>query len=87
MYFILKFPLKANSIIYCIILRYKSIYNYDTSKTLVTMPTGAGKTVLAMETIVDLFRNHNNETSLNIAWIVNSKELCEQSLQSKHLTP
>ena len=32
--------------------------NYNTNKSLVTMPTGAGKTVLAMETIVDLFRNH-----------------------------
>ena len=60
-----------------------AIYNYNTNKTLVTMPTGAGKTVLAMETIVDLLRNHNNnDVPLNIAWIVNSKELCEQSLQS-----
>ena len=59
-----------------------AIYNYNTNKTLVTLPTGAGKTVLAMETIVDLFRNHNNDVPLNIAWIVNSKELCEQSLQS-----
>ena len=59
-----------------------AMYNYNTNKTLVTMPTGAGKTVLAMETIVDLFRNHNNDLPLNIAWVVNSKELCEQSLQS-----
>ena len=60
-----------------------AIYNYNTNKTLVTMPTGAGKTVLAMETIVDLLRNHNNnDVPLNIVWIVNSKELCEQSLQS-----
>ena len=57
-------------------------YNYNTNKTLVTMPTGAGKTVLAMETIVDIFRNHNSENNLSVAWIVNSKELCEQSLQS-----
>lgn len=57
-------------------------YNYKTNKTLVTMPTGAGKTVLAMETIVDIFRNHNSSKPLNIAWIVNSKELSEQSLQS-----
>lgn len=59
-----------------------TIYNYNTNKTLVTMPTGAGKTVLAMETIVDLLRSHSNDSPLNIAWIVNSKELCEQSLQS-----
>jgi len=48
-----------------------AIYNYNTNKTLVTMPTGAGKTILAMETIVDLLRNHNNNAPLNIAWIVN----------------
>lgn len=59
-----------------------AIFNYNTNKTLVTLPTGAGKTVLAMETIVDLFRSHNGERPLNIAWVVNSKELCEQSLQS-----
>ena len=56
--------------------------NYDTKKLLVTMPTGAGKTVLAMEVIVDILRNHHLKESINIAWIVNSKELCEQSLQS-----
>ena len=56
--------------------------NYDTKKLLVTMPTGAGKTVLAMEVIVDVLRNHHFNEPINIAWIVNSKELCEQSLQS-----
>jgi DNA repair protein RadD len=56
--------------------------NYDTKKLLVTMPTGAGKTVLAMEVIVDILRNHHSDHPINIAWIVNSKELCEQSLKS-----
>lgn len=56
--------------------------NYDTKKVLVTMPTGAGKTVLAMEVIVDILRTHHSHNPINIAWIVNSKELCEQSLQS-----
>lgn len=56
--------------------------NYDTKKLLVTMPTGAGKTVLAMEIIVDMLRHHHYNNPINIAWIVNSKELCEQSLQS-----
>ena len=46
------------------------------------MPTGAGKTVLAMEVIVDILRSHHSNEPINIAWIVNSKELCEQSLQS-----
>lgn len=56
--------------------------NYDTKKILVTMPTGAGKTVLAMEIIVDIIRNHYKNKPLNLCWLVNSKELCEQSLQS-----
>lgn len=56
--------------------------NYDTKKLLVTMPTGAGKTVLAMEVIVDILRNHHSTNPIKIAWVVNSKELCEQSLQS-----
>jgi len=56
--------------------------NYDSKKVLVTMPTGAGKTVLAMEVIVDILRNHSNDKPINLCWIVNSKELCEQSLQS-----
>ncbi len=53
---------------------------------LVTMPTGAGKTVLAMEVLIDVFRNHNNiinqEENLNIVWLVDSQELSEQSLNS-----
>jgi len=56
--------------------------NYNTNKSLVTMPTGAGKTVLAMETIVDLFRSHHSSKPLSICWLVNSKELAEQSLKS-----
>ena len=56
--------------------------NYNTNKSLVTIPTGAGKTVLAMETIVDLFRNHHSPKPLSICWLVNSKELAEQSLTS-----
>lgn len=56
--------------------------NYNTNKSLVAMPTGAGKTVLAMETIVDLFRSHHSSKPLSICWLVNSKELAEQSLVS-----
>jgi superfamily II DNA or RNA helicase len=56
--------------------------NYNTNKTLVTMPTGAGKTILAMEIIVDLIRIHNSQKPINICWLVNSNELAEQSLTS-----
>lgn len=57
-------------------------FNYNTNKTLVTMPTGAGKTVLAMETIVDLVRNHSSKKPLSICWLVSKNELAEQSLES-----
>lgn len=51
---------------------------------LAAMPTGAGKTVLAMEVIVDLFRTYETYKGkhINIVWVVNSKELSEQSLKS-----
>jgi superfamily II DNA or RNA helicase len=53
-------------------------------KILTSMPTGAGKTVLAMELIVDLIRISKalQSKSLQIVWLVSSKELAEQSLQS-----
>jgi DNA repair protein RadD len=53
-------------------------------KTLTSMPTGAGKTVLAMELILDLMRISRaiHSKSLQILWLVSSKELAEQSLQS-----
>jgi DNA repair protein RadD len=53
-------------------------------KILSSMPTGAGKTVLAMELIVDLIRFSKvlNSKALQIVWLVSSKELAEQSLQS-----
>ena len=58
--------------------------NNQHSKTLTTMPTGAGKTVLAMEVVIDLFRTYrvNSKDVLKIGWFVDSKELCEQSLKS-----
>lgn len=57
-------------------------FNHNTNKSLVTMPTGAGKTVLAMETIVDLIRNHSSKKPLSICWLVSKNELAEQSLES-----
>jgi DNA repair protein RadD len=51
---------------------------------LASMPTGAGKTVLAMEIILDLFRSYEvfRNKPINILWVVTSKELTEQSLKS-----
>lgn len=61
------------------IIRNKTMVNI-----LATMPTGAGKTVLAMELLVDLFRNYDIESGnkLQVCWVVDRQELCEQSLQS-----
>lgn len=55
-------------------------------KVMAVMPTGAGKTVLAMELLVDWLRSSATEDvgGHSILWIVHSKELCEQSLQSFH---
>lgn len=47
--------------------------------TLVSMPTGAGKTRLANEFLVDLFRLNKE---YKVLWLVDSKELLNQSLQS-----
>lgn len=51
-------------------------------RLLVTMPTGAGKTILAVEALVDLFRSNHRDKPLQIIWAVDRNELCEQSLQS-----
>jgi DNA repair protein RadD len=56
--------------------------NSPNQKILTSMPTGAGKTVLAMELIVDLIRTAIDSKKTNIFWVVSSKELAEQSLQA-----
>lgn len=60
------------------------LFNTVNPIILATMPTGAGKTVLAMEIITDLFRSYEliKQKKINIMWLVNSKPLAEQSLQS-----
>jgi DNA repair protein RadD len=69
--------------------RLKKKINYSLFKTitpilLATMPTGAGKTVLALEVIVDFLRLYEEleGKTLNLLWIVDSKELSEQSFLS-----
>ena len=53
-------------------------------KILASLPTGAGKTILALEIIVDILRVLRvlKNSRVNIIWLVSSKELAEQSLQS-----
>lgn len=60
------------------------LYTKLNPSILASMPTGAGKTVLAMEIITDAFRYIEStlDKKMTILWLVNSKELCEQSLKS-----
>ena len=60
-------------------------------RAIVHMPTGAGKTRVSMEAIVDFVRSLR-ESSVSIIWVAHSEELCEQayeqivSLWGKHAT-
>lgn len=56
-----------------------SSFNGICWSALVSMPTGAGKTRLANEILVDLFRN---KKTYRVLWLVDSKELLNQSLNS-----
>jgi len=60
------------------------LFNSSNTKILASLPTGAGKTVLGMELIVDLIRSTilKSREKENILWIVSSKELAEQSFQT-----
>jgi len=51
----------------------------ESERFLVQMPTGAGKTYTALEAIVDVMRKP--EHNKYIVWLVDSNELCEQSLR------
>ncbi|WP_018128601.1 DEAD/DEAH box helicase [Balneola vulgaris] len=59
-----------------------SLQNEMNPKILLTLPTGSGKTVLAMEAIIDIFRNRKFSEAPQILWLVSTKELAEQSLNS-----
>lgn len=52
----------------------------DRRRVMVQMPTGAGKTVTALELIVDYIRSPGN--SGLVVWIVDSNELADQALES-----
>ena len=52
----------------------------DDQRGLVSLPTGAGKTRVAVEAIVDLIRDHGMASP--ILWVAQSDELCEQAVQT-----
>ncbi|MFR9767207.1 sacsin N-terminal ATP-binding-like domain-containing protein [Nocardia sp. SC052] len=49
-------------------------------KAMVELPTGSGKTRVATQTILELFRD--DEMHGTILWIAQSQELCEQAVQT-----
>ena len=51
------------------------------ARTLVHMPTGAGKTSTAMQIVFDQLRMRSPENT-TIVWMAHSDELCEQAAQS-----
>ncbi|MEW6282234.1 MAG: DEAD/DEAH box helicase family protein, partial [Candidatus Eremiobacterota bacterium] len=53
----------------------------DGLRGILSLPTGAGKTRTAMESIVSAVRTGNSPPHL-ILWIAQSEELCEQAIQS-----
>lgn len=55
------------------------LINSGHTKFMIQMPTGAGKTVTALEILVDYLRS---DFSGLIVWIVNSTELAEQTLEA-----
>jgi superfamily II DNA or RNA helicase len=51
-------------------------------KGLVELPTGAGKTRVAVEATVQSFLDHDFERPGHILWVAQSRELCEQAITS-----
>ena len=59
-------------------------YTIETSRAMVVLPTGAGKTRLVVETLVDWInrKKPGKEKSKFIVWIVDKNELCQQAFDT-----
>lgn len=55
--------------------------NSGTSRVLLHMPTGAGKTRTSIEGIIDYWKA-SADRSKNIIWLAHSEELCEQAVET-----
>lgn len=53
----------------------------EKNKLMVQLPTGAGKTSLAMEAIYDFFRFESVD-DLTVVWMAHTDELCEQAVEA-----
>lgn len=49
---------------------------------MVSLPTGAGKTRVAVEALVNGVRNHDIDVTRPLVWIAQTDELCEQAAES-----
>jgi len=56
----------------------KILEGSDENRAIVTLPTGAGKTRIAVEAIVEFL--NKNGTERNILWIAQTREVCEQAV-------
>lgn len=52
----------------------------NADKALLELPTGAGKTRVAVESLVKAFLNNDFGTTDPVLWIAQSEELCEQAI-------
>lgn len=52
----------------------------NADKALLELPTGAGKTRVAVESLVKAFLNNDFQTDGPVLWIAQSEELCEQAI-------
>lgn len=58
------------------------------SRFIVKMPTGSGKTRTAMEAVCHFLRDDTGDGFLQVLWIADREELCEQAIESvKHVWP
>lgn len=59
-------------------------YAIDTSRALIVLPTGSGKTRLVVETLIDWMNNgkKGKENSKFILWVVDKNELCQQAFDT-----
>lgn len=57
------------------------LLNNNNTKLMIQLPTGAGKTALAMHSIYDFLRVSEEENPL-IVWMAHTDELCEQAIES-----
>ena len=57
----------------------KRILNIPAGRVIIQVPTGGGKTKIAMEIVTDFFKENNDAT---VVWLADKRELLDQSIKS-----